>query len=248
MSDKWLKREECKDPLGGYKESHPSYGCIQVNHVSGKGHLFGSEVEHLHFLSLEIYEAELHVRPPREDTFPTRRLIRVSMTEAQFAQMITTPNYRSGVPCTINDCSADVDQPWLTSYHGRPNPPMPEPYHQRYKTAMGETADDIIKFVKEAKDSADALVDGNDKPTKANLKELQNKLYMALMNIEKNMPYVMNEMDEGIEKRMAKAVNEFETYVASSLKEKGLEHLLNEAPRLVSPTTPSLTDGDQENS
>lgn len=57
---------------------------------------------------------------------------------------------------------------------------------------------------------------------------------MALMNLNLNMPYIMEEMEEGIEKRMATAVGEFESYVAFSLQAKGLSYLASEAPRLQS--------------
>jgi hypothetical protein len=55
---------------------------------------------------------------------------------------------------------------------------------------------------------------------------------MAQMNLDRNLPYVMEEMEEGIEKRMATAVGEFESYIALCLKEKGLENLTSQVPRL----------------
>ena len=69
------------------------------------------------------------------------------------------------------------------------------------------------------------------------------------MNVERNLPYVMNEMEEGIEKRMATAINEFESYVSFSLQKKGLEHLASQAPRLSAPeqkALPEETEGGDE--
>jgi hypothetical protein len=231
-TDKWIKRTKMEGPLGEYQESHPSYGIIGINRVSGNSHLFGSEVRHMHYLSLTISEATRFVDPPREFLSADRELIRISMTDSQFAEMITSPNQGQGVACTIERCIADKGELWLNHFGGRPDPPEPEPYTQRYKDAMGERANTVIEHIKKAKVMIDELTDGDTRPTKTNLKALQDALYMAEMNVEKNLPYVMNEMEEGIEKRMATAINEFESYVAFSLQSKGLEGLAAEAPRL----------------
>lgn len=246
MTDKWTKRTERTGPIGGYTETHPSYGMIGISRVSGKGHLFGSEVQHLHYLSLTISEAQRVVDNPREFLSSQRELIRICMTDAQFAQMITSPNQGDGVACTIERSIADQAEPWLNSFGGRPRPPEPEHYTQRYKDALGKRADRITENIKQAKDQIDSLVDGDIKPTKANLKELQDKLYMALMNVEQNLPYVMEEVTEGIEKKMAIAVSEFESYVAFSLQAKGLEHLTTQAPRLNAVNQKELSEGSDE--
>lgn len=232
MSDQWVTRKEASDALGGYIESHPSYGTVAIHHVSGRGHLFGSEVEHLHFLQLSIHEAELHVRPPREDVFGRNELIRISLTEAQFARMITSPNQGSGVPCTIERCVGDVGEPWLNSFGGRPDPPRPAPYDERYKGSMGDRAEFIAKSLHEAKGLVDSLMNGTERLNKGNVEKVQKSLYMALMNFEKNIPYVMNELAEGIENRMSTAKAEFESYVSSRLQIMGLERFADEAPRL----------------
>ena len=232
-TDKWTVRKDDTGPLGVYRETHPSYGIIGINRVSGNSRLFGSEVSHMHYLSLTVSEASRWVDPPREHLSAGRELIRISMTDSQFAEMITSPNQGQGVACTIQRCIADKAEPWAHPRHGgRPDPPEPEPYTKRYKDAMGERADIIIEGVKKAKALGDALADGTAKPTKANLKEIQSALYMAQMNLERNLAYVMEEMEEGIEKRMSTAINEFESYVAFSLQNKGLEHLASQAPRL----------------
>lgn len=237
MTDQWLKRES-KSPTE-YTETHPSYGCIGVSQVSGKGVLFGSEVSHQHFISITISEARRVVDEPREFVMSDRELVQIAMTQAQFAEMITSPNRGSGVPCTIERCIADNDKPWVHPRHGgRPEPPAPEHYTKKYKNAMGERADHISSGLKTAKEMADRLFSGEDKPTKANLGAIAAALRMAQMNLDSNLPYVMEEMEEGIEKRMATAVSEFESYLAFSLKAKGLEQLSSHVPR--------LTTGDQK--
>jgi hypothetical protein len=247
MTDQWTTRKDNNDPTGGYTETHPSYGVIGISRVSGKGVLFGSEVTHHHFLKITISEARRVVHPPREFVMANRELVEVYLTDAQFAQMITSPNQSVGVACTINRAICDQGQPWVHPRHGgRPEPPEPEHYTQKYKDVMGERSEKISEHIAKAKKQIDALMDGTDKPTKTNLKALQNALHMAQMNFDKNMPYVMEEMSEGIEKKMATAVSEFESYISFSLQAKGLEHLASQTPRLTSAaTTPRLLPGEE---
>lgn len=240
MADKWTKRKESTDAMGGYSETHPSYGVIGVSRISGKGVLFGSEITHHHFLKITIAEARRVVHPPREFVMAERELVEVYLTDAQFAQMITSPNQSDGVACTINRFTGDAGQPWVDPRHGgRPDPPMPEHYTKKYKDVMGERAETISEHIAKAKVQIDALLAGTDKPTKANLKVLQDALHVAQMNFDHNIPYVMEEMTEGIENKMATAKSEFESYVAFSLQSKGLQDLASQAPRLNADTEPA---------
>jgi hypothetical protein len=162
-----------------------------------------------------------------------RELVRIAMTQAQFAEMITSPNRGSGVPCTIERFTGDHGEPWVDPRHGgRPSPPEPEHYTKKFKDIIGVRAKKLSDFLKAAKAKADKLFTGDDKPTKANLKELQDALYMAQMQVDSSLPYVIEEMEEGIEKRMATATSEFESYIALSLKAKGLESIASQVPRL----------------
>ena len=245
MADQWLKRESKSETE--YTETHPSYGCIGISQTSGRGVLFGSEVTHQHFISLTISEARRVVDEPREFVISDRQLVQIAMTQAQFAEMITSPNRGSGVPCTIERFTGDDGQPWVHPRHGgRPHPPEPEHYTKKYKNAMGERAGKVSAELKTAKEKADRLLSGEDKPTKANLGAIASALHMAQMNLDLNLPYVMEEREEGIEKRMATAVSEFESYIAFSLQAKGLEHLASQAPRLTIGEQKALTEGEEE--
>ncbi len=245
MADQWLKRESKSETE--YTETHPSYGTISISQISGRGVLFGSEVSHNHFISLTISEARRVVDEPREFVMSNRELVRVDMTHAQFAEMITSPNRGGGTPCTISRFTGDAGQPWVHPRHGgRPSPPEREHYTKKYKNVVGERAETISTHLKAAKEKADRLLNGDDKPTKASLKELAQALYMAQMNLDHNLPYVMEQMEEGIENRMATAIGEFENYVAFSLQAKGLEHLASQVPRLNAPEQKALTEGEQE--
>jgi ElaB/YqjD/DUF883 family membrane-anchored ribosome-binding protein len=219
MTDKWLKREQTS--LDNTRESHPAYGAISISRVSGRAHLFGSEIDHMPFISLRVKEASRVIDGPREFLSGGKELIEVYMTESQFAQMITQPNHGDGVSCTLHKVQGDPD--WgTTTYNPRPDPPLPEKFTEKFHAVVGKRASSITESLKKAQEAANSLFKGDSKPTKANLKDLQDRIDSAVRQMESNMPYVLEELSEGIEKKMSKAITEFETYVAQSLQAKGL--------------------------
>jgi hypothetical protein len=52
-------------------------------------------------------------------------------------------------------------------------------------------------------------------------------------------------MSEGIEKKMATAVSEFESYVAFSLQSKGLADFASQAPRIAVASPKALGPGEE---
>jgi len=85
---------------------HPSYGAVSFSRItsSGKRRLFGSSMEsHYHSVRLRIHEAELRINRDThsERVSEERQIIEVELSAAQFAELLTTMNQGSGIPCTI---------------------------------------------------------------------------------------------------------------------------------------------------
>lgn len=84
---------------------HPSYGMVQFSRVTGGNcRLFGSALEgHNHRIELRIHEAEMRIDHERhmERPYARAQIIEVALSAAQFAELLTTMNAGSGVPCTI---------------------------------------------------------------------------------------------------------------------------------------------------
>ena len=84
---------------------HPSYGMAQISRVTGgNSRLFGSALEgHNHRIMLRISEAEMHIDHDlhMERPYSKGQIVEVALSAAQFAELITTMNSGSGVPCTI---------------------------------------------------------------------------------------------------------------------------------------------------
>lgn len=85
------------------KLTHPGFAVVRASRVSGHMDLFGSHVNHQHFISLEISPATMDRNGYNQFIHGSAiPYIRVSMTEAQWASMIGSMNHGSGVPCTLD--------------------------------------------------------------------------------------------------------------------------------------------------
>lgn len=225
--------EESKDSNDWTSQSHPSFGMIGVSRVSGQAAMFDSDVKHGHYIQITIHEAKkIRTGFTHEHVHAQKELMQVRMSFAQFAQMITTQNVGVGTPCTIHYAKGDEKEPYATRWGGRPDPPDPKPFIDRFKGVGKERADRILSSITRATAMVESLLAGTEKPTKANLKTAADALASAHQDVKSNLPYLMECLDEEMENKLANAVTEFESYVAGSLQEKGLEVMREQTMRL----------------
>lgn len=245
-TEKWTEVSE-PDQHGWITERHPSYGVIGISRVSGNASLFNSDVKHMHFISLRISTARRVIDGTHEFVTNDEQVAEVYMTEAQFAQMITQPNQGSGVPCTLHFSAGDKGKPWVHPRFGtRPDPPAPEKFEKKFNEEASYRAKIIADHLAHLEQSVASMLSGETKPNKGTLNDLQGKIKSARMQIENNIPYVLEVATEQLEKKVASAVIEFESYVAQSLQARGLSSAIADAPRLALPVeVPRLTPPDE---
>jgi len=241
-TEQWIERKQSGsrgyDPI---TETHPSYGIIGIHHSFWSRTLFDSDVVHQHFISISIKNAQRVIDGTHEHIMGTgQELIEIHMTEAQFAQLIARPNVGDGVPCTINHCKSDFakaeTEPWVHPRHGgRPDPPEPEKFDLKFKKETGERAQIIVDALNSLQSMIDKFLSGEEKPNKTTLKTLKGQVSSALLQIQSNLPWVQEVAAEQLEKKIASAIVEFESFVNMSLQRRGLAAMQNEAPRLSVP-------------
>lgn len=81
---------------------HPSFGMLSFSRAHG-GHsnLFGSSIQHRDTIHMVLKEGTVS-RDLNEDWyFGGPEIVEVEMSQSQFAELITSMNMGSGVPCTI---------------------------------------------------------------------------------------------------------------------------------------------------
>jgi hypothetical protein len=232
MADEFFV-ETNPDGLGWTRRKHPSYGVIGVSRVSGNQPLFDSDVIHGHFIEITIREAEkVRTGFTHEHVFGQNVVMQLRMSFAQFAQMITTQNVGDGTPCTLHYVKGDDKEPYATQWGGRPDPPDPEPFINKFKSVGKDRAQVILDNIDKATEGLKKLLEGIDKPTKANLATAAAAMASARQEVKSNLPYIMECLEEEMEVKLSNAVTEFESYVAGSLQEKGLEVMRGETMRL----------------
>jgi hypothetical protein len=243
-TEEWLV-ETNPDSLGWTSQSHPSFGVIGVSRVSGQASLFDSDVKHGHFIEITISEAKKHRTGfTHEAVMSGKELAKVRMSFAQFAQFITTQNVGSGTPCTIARVIGDEKELWATQWGGRPDPPDPKPFIDKFHAVGKERVERILTNIDSATEMMKKLFAGEEKPTKANLKTAVDAMASARQDVQSNLPYLMECLDGEMEHKLANAVTEFESYVSGSLQDKGLEVLREHTMKLNIGTQKSIGTGE----
>lgn len=84
---------------------HPSYGLVSFTRVnsSGDNFFFGSNIPHSDYIELKIAPGVIRTGFGR-DCFNESGIphIVVHLTSTQFAELLTSMNFSSGVPCTVH--------------------------------------------------------------------------------------------------------------------------------------------------
>jgi len=208
-------------------EKHPSYGMIGISYVSSTGtHLFGSEFKHQHFITLKISECERHRSLARDWYFGRNRIIEVSMSEAQFVEMVGRPNHGDGIPCTLG---------WVRDVGRLPDPPIPDPIKDRYTADMEADAARCTKELREAVHELNAAIDSG-KIGKTALRELSKKLEYAACAVDRGIPFVRKSFHEEMEKVVNHAATEIEATVSSIAMRLGIEKMQQigaQGPKLI---------------
>lgn len=77
---------------GSVKVTHPAFGRIKASRVSGQTVLAGIDYPQAHYITLTISTATLNRNLSRDWWFTDREVIEVSMSETQWAQMLSAMN------------------------------------------------------------------------------------------------------------------------------------------------------------
>ena len=187
-TEHWREFSE-KDRVLGTAEAHPSYGIVGISRISGNTALFESEVKHMYYIALRIKEAERWQDGTKVRVHGRRELIEIYLTEAQFAQLITSANIGDGVPCTLHYVAGDraEGKPYLyPRWGGRPEPPAPERFEKKFHEEAGERAGIISENLENLNAELQKMVSGEVKPGKGNLSALLAKVQSAQQQINSN--------------------------------------------------------------
>jgi len=186
---------------------HESFGQIRFSRVNSTGaEFYGSELTQNNYISLEISNSEM-IRELTQDRYYNTSipLVRLRMSSSQFAELITTMNVGSGVPCTIERLGIKkVDE--LPENESRK-----EFVHRKFADRMKMFGDNI----RERQTKAKQLVKKKTL-SKADQHELQMHLEWLTTEVERNIPFI----SECFQENMDEVVNEAKLEVENAIQHK----------------------------
>ena len=203
-----------------YKE-HPSYGQLVLSRTtcSHPKLLHGSSVANNTIINLELYEGKV-ARELSGWWYSRGKLIAsVEMTPAQWAELISSFNMGSGVPCTIRFNNGEVE-------------PYVEPFPDKTteKIVEGEYEECITEVIEKIREIEKEL---EQVPKKSLRQSLQEKLANLNMALSHNIPFMKKRFKEDLEKSVYANQMDFDAWYTHNLQILGMQ-TLNEHMKTIS--------------
>lgn len=203
------------DHLSDTVTTHPAFGQISICRQTGsRGALYGSDFDHSSVISLEITDSELH-RGLSNDRYHSRKTkIKVAMSEAQFATLISSLNQGGGVPCTIQ-----------RDHTGMVNGiPSPKPRTEQFAAELAKAMERAV----ETTNSIEALV-AKSGLSKKKADEILREVEGIRRQISGSVTFVADQFDEHMENTIEAAKVEIRGYHSGLVQQAGLAALSAQA-------------------
>ena len=197
---------------------HPSFGMLRFSRINGRsGYLFGSEIQADNYVQLELSNGEMKRDLTDDDFYAKKNLFRVKMSPNQFAELITTLNYGSGVPCTIEFIGKDIIKQCDTIKSRKTQ--TQEQFKQRlanFMVEMNHQYSDIQKIISS----------GN--LSKENKKKLIWFYEKVQQEIKSNIPFFLRCFQESMDKVVLDAKTEIDAAIQHKIVSAGIKTLEDE--------------------
>jgi hypothetical protein len=198
---------------------HPAYGSISISRRQSNGTvLYDSPIPHHHYIAITISHAEDHRSLYRNRHHPRGHILEVALSEAQFAQAITSMN-TMGTPCTL----ARMWNRETDKYELVPSLELVRPERETFEAEVKEATGRVHSQVKDAKDKLEEIMKRGGTVRKGDLKELQGLLYHAEQDVRANLPFIQESFYEAMEGVTAKVKTEIVATAEAVVRQRGLE-------------------------
>lgn len=200
--------------------NHPAFGMIRFGRVNGSQKLFGSEVDNMGYISVEIQQGEEHWHLHEKRYRGTgKHIVKLAMSYAQFAESITNQNCGEGIPCT------------LEYIQGERVPVIEENtvgVSEQIKLDIKEQSRKINGAIKDLYTEIE-----NMKATEKSKGELRVKADKIARELNSNLPFIISQCEEAVEHITTKAKIEVEAFAQSRIRELGMQALAEKQGKLI---------------
>ena len=224
------------------REKHPSYGMLQFCRSTGSPkNLFGSSIQHKDTIRMYLREGSVE-RSLHTDFYMGDELIaEIQMSQAQFAEAITSMNMGSGVPVTIR---------WLRNEGQIPDCPFVDKrkmFEDEFEQHVNETNEGVVDLINEI----ETLFSNKKSLTKADRETILSKLNILRNDIGSNTSFIYRQFNEQMEKTTVEAKGEIEAFMQNKMfsiaSENLVEHTDDKEKMLENDTLSSQTFINDEN-
>lgn len=203
----------CSKILHGEKEHHESYGMVSVSRFqSNHSRFFGSSVVHSGGMSLEIHSASKVRNLNADHYYHEKALIRIRLSPAQFADLITSPN-TSGVPCTIE---------WVDGKS------MGEPPEVAVRAQFTNEFEEKVTGAFATLEDVTRDIEDYFKTGKGSRVDIRSKLATVRRELAANAPFILTQFNRGMDKIVTEAKAEVESFVEGKIRSLGIDALTEE--------------------
>lgn len=208
-------------------KSHPSYGMVGFTRIHGRtSKLFGSVLEqHMTSILLRISRGVVYDPDSHRHYLGREELIEVELSSAQFAELLTTMNMGSGVPCTIRHING-------AGVEGPPEEELTEV--ERSQEIFNAKAQKVAQGLRQGrKTAADILA--KKSLTKDDKKLLLDILETAEREVGANMPFLHECFQETTDKMVSSAKAEVDAFTTHTILVAGLKAIQGDQVALLPP-------------
>lgn len=194
-----------------------AYGQVQFSRISGGNQvLYGSAMkQHGTKIELSIKRSELIHDLSYDRYHPKEELIRVVLSAAQFAELLTTMNYGSGIPCTI------------TRVNNESVPPLNQKTPtetDRIETGFQERCQGLVDKLRGRVNKARDIL-SKSRVNKGDRQEVTEVLDWVMREVASGIPYVETSFKEAAERVKTAAKAEVDAFMSHAITTAGLEKL-----------------------
>ena len=200
------------DVLENKPEVHESYGLLAISRVTGTPRsLFGSTIRHGDTITLTISEGKVYRDFQRNRYMEGKELIKVEMSQSQFAEAITTMNVGSGVPVTLQHVLGSR----------KAEPPSVD-FKERAKNELKKEMDVLAERIAElAKDAKEILTRKGGPINAAEKKKILDDLMHLKQEVESNIPFAHECFQEAVDETVVQAKAEVDACMTSMRERLG---------------------------
>lgn len=212
---------------GETEYDHPAFGQVVVTRWTSGGagyRLFGSDLAHSTGITIKLSRANLRRGLSTDWIHATEPVAEFSMSESQWARMVSSIGIGTGVPVTLGAYrqGAFYEPPLIAS----PELSRKELHAEEMRQRMTEALQEAMTQVKRLGTMID---DG--KLAKKDLRELHATLQRAVSHMPGDVAFAFDTFTEAIEQVVDEAKTEIEAHVGSLATRLGMDEIRRSAPR-----------------